>query len=254
MLAISFDLCPYIFIKVRNGKIFNMEEKESGIKRAKPYRIAAVFGSPRREGNTDILLNSFLDGASDSEYFKTGHPGDMYKDNICQQGGGHAECTNLVIDKIIISHIRFSPCRGCGHCSLDGECIVNDEMQQVYPKLMEADLIAVASPVFFTAVSGYLKAFIDRFQRFWALKYELKKKIITTENKKGLYFSCAGSGRPDIFDCSKKTIRAFFDVLHTSYCRDFCYNGIDFKGDINKDKGILEYVYSYGVKADFLNN
>jgi len=69
-----------------------------------------------------------------------------------------------------LSNLKISPCRECRHCSIDGKCIVNDEMQQIYPKMMECDLLIIASPVFFTSVSGHLKAFIDRFQRFWALK------------------------------------------------------------------------------------
>jgi len=190
------------------------------------YKIAAVFGSPRRHGNTDVLLESFLEGLSDSGL-------------------------DVIVAKIIVPQLNFSPCRECRHCSTDGQCIVNDDIQQIYPKITEANLVAVASPVFFTTVSGYLKSFIDRFQRFWALKYELKKKVITVENKKGLFFSCAGSEKPDIFDCSKKVIRAFFDVIYTTYHADFCYNGIDLKDDIRKDKSICEDIYRFGKDAKF---
>jgi hypothetical protein len=193
------------------------------------YKMAAVFGSPRRNGNTDMLLESFLRGLADS-----GLP--------------------VSVERIIISQFDISPCRECRYCSTDGECIVNDDMQKIYPKMIEADLIALASPVFFTTVSGYMKSFIDRFQRFWALKYELKKKILPGGSKKGLFFSCAGSDRPDIFDCPKKVVRSLFDVLYTDYYKDFCYNNIDFKDDIKKDPDICKTVYEFGKDAGFFKN
>ena len=123
-------------------------------------------------------------------------------------------------------------------------------MQQIYPKMMDCDLLLIASPIFFTSVSGYLKAFIDRFQRFWALKYELGKKIISKTDRKGILLSCAGSKPPDIFDCTKKITRALFDVLYIKYYADFLYNSIDFKGDILKDPDNLKRVYEFARNWD----
>jgi len=158
------------------------------------------------------------------------------------------------VEKIIVSGLKISPCRECRHCSKDGECIVNDDMQEIYPVVADCNLILVASPVFFTTVSGYLKAFIDRFQRFWALKYELKRKMLSVEGKKGILFSCAGSGNENIFDCTRKVVRSFFDVLFTDYYADFCYNSIDFKGDIIKHPEILDNIFNYGRKGGFIFN
>ena len=199
------------------------------------YRIAAIYGSPRRGGNTDLLLNRFIDGIAECSIFKDG-------------------TLRPRVDRIIVSGLGISPCRECRHCSMDGNCIIKDKMQDIYPIIIESNLILVASPVFFTTVYGYLKSFIDRFQRFWALKYELKRKIISAENKKGMLFSCAGSKQENIFDCTKKVMRSFFDVLYTDYYDDFCYNNIDFKGDISKNHEILKEVYEYARKGKFINN
>ncbi len=158
---------------------------------------------------------------------------------------------NLSIKKIIVSQLNILPCKECRHCSIDGICVVNDNMQQVYPEIIDADLIVIASPIFFTTISGYLKAFIDRLQRFWALKYELKKNIFNIKNKKGIFLSCAGSDRIDIFDCAKKVIRASFDVIYTSYYKDFCFNKIDLKDDIKKDSSILNAVFNYAKNTNF---
>src|SRR5665811_1313032 len=162
------------------------------------FKVAAIYGSPRRGGNTDELLERFIEGLKDCARFSSG-------------------TQILNIEKIILSNLRISPCRECRHCSIDGECIVNDDMQQIYPKMMDCDLLIIASPIFFTSVSGHLKVFVDRFQRFWALKYELDKNIISKTDRKGILLSCAGSKPPDIFDCTKKIARALFDVLYIKY-------------------------------------
>ncbi len=188
------------------------------------FRIVAIYGSPRKGGNTSILLDRFLEGAS-----KANNPGKK----------------ELRIKKIVAVDLNISSCRGCGNCSKTGECVINDDMQQVYKELIEADFLAVASPVFFTTVSGYLKALIDRCQRFWSLKYEHKKKVIH-KSRKGIFISAAGSDSKSIFNCPQKVIRSFFDVLYVDYLCDFMFNNVDHAGDILKDKEAMKNLYRFG--------
>jgi len=191
--------------------------------------VLLVYGSPRMNGNTNALMDKFEEGLMQNK---------------------NTEQSFLSIEKVIVKNLKFSPCIECRHCSLNGECSISDEMQEVYKKLINCDFIAVSSPIFFTAVSGYLKSFIDRCQRFWILKYELKEQIIQKE-RKGIFISTAGSGSDTIFDCSRKTIKAFFDVLNIKYDRDFTYKNIDFKGDILKIPQALEEVSEYGKNLIF---
>ncbi|MCL4377852.1 MAG: hypothetical protein M1409_05635, partial [Actinobacteria bacterium] len=99
---------------------------------------------------------------------------------------------------------------------------------------------------------GYLKAFIDRFQRFWALKYELKKNIIVNENRKGIFISTAGSKHEDIFECANKVMRSLFDVLNIKYYENFLFNKIDKKGDILNNNNALEKIYNFAKKGEFI--
>lgn len=184
--------------------------------------ILAIYGSPRKRGNTEKLMNSFLTGLQEG---KVGE--------------------NLVLEEVRPANLNLSSCRGCRSCSRTGRCRIDDDMQRVYPLLEKADLIAVASPVFFTSVSGYLKALIDRCQRYWSLKYEHKKRVVSKE-RKGLFFSCAGSGSKTVFDCSRKVIRSFFDVLFVEYHSDYVYPQIDELGDIDKHPLALKQAYELG--------
>jgi multimeric flavodoxin WrbA len=190
----------------------------------KNFKIAAIYGSPRLDGNTSILTDRFLEGVKDG-----------------MAGSG----IDLKIEKIAASKMDISPCRECGSCSRTGECIVQDDMQGIFKTLIEADFIAAASPVFFTTVSAYLKALIDRCQRFWVLKSERQETIINKE-RKGIFIGASGSGSGTIFDCPKKVIRAFFDVLYVEYDRDFLHRRTDSKGDILKNRQALEEIYKYG--------
>ena len=113
------------------------------------YKIVAIYGSPRIGGNTAVLMDYFLKGIMENTRYSEGA---------------------VTIDSLLIKDKNISPCRECCNCSKTGECIISDDMQEIYKLLIEADFIAVASPVFFTSVSGYLKAMIDRCQRFWVLK------------------------------------------------------------------------------------
>jgi multimeric flavodoxin WrbA len=190
----------------------------------KKFTIVAIYGSPDKRGNTAMLLDKLLEGAAAAG----------------NRGGG-----NIEIKKIMAAGLKISPCRGCGNCSRTGECVIDDDMQQVYHDLIRADFIAVTSPVYFTTVSGYLKALIDRCQRFWSLKYEHKEKIVT-KNRKGIFISTAGSGSEKIFSCPQKVIRSFFDVLYVDYLCNFVFNSVDEPGDILKDKKALETLYRFG--------
>ncbi|MBC7332943.1 MAG: flavodoxin family protein [Actinobacteria bacterium] len=195
------------------------------------FRILAIYGSPRREGNTDILMDRFLCGVKVNEISKT---------------------RNVVVDRVYVRDLNISSCIECRTCSRTGECAIDDDMQFIYEKLIDADFIAFASPVFFTTVSGYAKALIDRCQRFWALKYELKRKIIT-KSREGIFISTAGSSSPEIFSCARKVMRSFFDVIYVDYCSDFLFNNVDYKGDILKNEEALKEVYNFGATKKFGN-
>ena len=106
------------------------------------------MGSPRIKGNTDLLLDEAFRGAQ-------------------SQG---AETEKLVVDKL-----KIAPCREYYGCLRDGNCVIRDDMEDIYPKLLEADIVIVASPMFFYGITAQVKALIDRCQALWARRYVLKQ-------------------------------------------------------------------------------
>lgn len=184
-------------------------------------KVIGIFGSPRQGGNSDVLLNSALKGA---------------------------EAVNSSIEKIYIRDLRIAPCNSCGGCRETGVCIIDDDMQKIYPKLREADGIIVASPIYFMGVSAQLKALIDRCQAFWARKYILHVPI-REGGRTARGFFIATAARPHeegLFAGAVKTIKSFFHVLDTQYAGDMLCAGLEEKGEVDKRQELLQKAFDAG--------
>ncbi len=184
-------------------------------------KVLGIYGSPRRDGNSDILLNSILSGA--------------------ETGGA-------VVERIFVRDLRIAPCNSCGGCWKEGDCVIRDDMQQLYGKLVAADIIAVSSPIYFMGVSAQLKAFIDRCQAFWARKYVLNFPIREGGKvARGFFLSSAARmGDEGLFTGAVKTIKAFFHVVDTKYIGDILCPGLEEKGSVNQRQELLRKAFDTG--------
>jgi multimeric flavodoxin WrbA len=186
-------------------------------------KVVGLFGSPRRGGNTDLLLEEALKGA---------------------------EMEKAEVERIYLSDFHIIPCRECLHCYQKGECIILDDMQKIYPKLLEADAILLASPIFFYGVTAWAKALIDRCQALWSRKYVLQDPSLGKEGKKrkGFFISVGATKGQKIFDGAILTARYFFDVLNAEYAGDLLIKGVDVGGDILKQPEVLQQAFEAGKK------
>ncbi len=103
-------------------------------------KVLGIYGSPRKGGNSDMLLDEALKGAADA---------------------------GAAVSSLRCCDLDISGCMECAGCDATGECVVDDDMQQVYPLLGEADVIILASPIFFYSLPAQAKALIDRCQAMW---------------------------------------------------------------------------------------
>lgn len=185
-------------------------------------KVLALMGSPRRGGNSDLLLDSLIEGARES---------------------------GAEVEKIWIRRLKFQPCLEINYCQKTGECILKDDMTAIYPKLLEAEIVVLASPVFFMGVSADAKALIDRCQSFWARKYMLKKPVPlppTGRPRRGIFISTAGHKNPVVFNGSRATTKTFFDTVDAEYSRELLYGGMDDKEDIKDHPSALTDAYEVG--------
>jgi multimeric flavodoxin WrbA len=192
-----------------------------GWKLAEAVKVLGLFGSPRRGGNTELLLEKVLKGA--------------------EKEGGEVE-------RIYLSDFIITPCKECHGCDNTGNCVILDDMQKIYPKLLEADVLILASPIFFYGVTAWAKALIDRSQALWARKYLLKDPSLGKEGKKrkGFFISLGATKGPRIFEGAILTVKYFFDVLNADYMGELVFRGVEAKGDILKHPEALQQAYEAG--------
>jgi multimeric flavodoxin WrbA len=191
-------------------------------------KVLGFSGSPRANGNTELLLKELLRGASEA--------------------GAETELIRM-------TKVRFDPCISCNRCFKTGRCEVEDNFQPIYDKIMEADHIVLASPIYFMAVSAWAKTLIDRCQCYWAKKYVLKEPVPVYRGdieRRGVFISTAGSTVKQAFDGAKFTMKFFFDAIGVRYYKDLLYLNVDDKGAIKSHPTALKEAYETGrelVKA-----
>jgi multimeric flavodoxin WrbA len=123
-------------------------------------------------------------------------------------------------------------------------------MGKIYPKLLEADIVILASPIFFYGVTAWAKALIDRSQALWSRKYLLKDPSLGKEGKrrKGFFISVGATKGPKVFDGAILTVKYFFDVLNAQYVGELVFRGMEAKGDIFKHPEALQQAFEAGKK------
>lgn len=104
--------------------------------------IFALVGSPRKAGNTDLVVDAVIDGA---------------------RSQGHAA------EKIYLYGLDIRPCIDCRGCKRgDFQCVLKDDMAAIYPRLRYADLIIFGTPVYWYGPTAVMKLFVDRLRPFIA--------------------------------------------------------------------------------------
>jgi multimeric flavodoxin WrbA len=170
-------------------------------------KVLGISGSPRTGGNSEILLDSALKYADDK---------------------------GAEIEKFRLCELDYEACRECHGCDDTGECIVQDDMQKIYPKLIDCDRLFLATPVFFMGISAQTKAMVDRCQCIWVRKYKLNQTIGRgREYRKGFLMAVGGSKNPEKFIAPQKVVRAFFATLDVTYDKELLIAGVDEKGAIS---------------------
>lgn len=185
-------------------------------------RVLGIAGSPRKGGNTDTLLAEVLRGAA--------------------AAGAQTEF-------LAVRDLKMRGCLECDRCQATGRCVVQDDALGVHEKLLAADRLVFATPVFFAAVSAQAKVLIDRCQCFWSLKYVLKRPLFAAPRpgRRGLWVACCGFDKRWMFDGPRRTMKALFNVLEFEWAGELCYKHVDAKGDIQSHPTALADAYAAGL-------
>ncbi len=183
------------------------------------HRKVLIFkGSPRPNGNSAVLADQVAAGAR--------HAGAQ-------------------VESFLLHRMNIQPCDGCNTCEsmIDGYCIIQDDMQVLYPKLVAADAVLIASPVYWFNVSAQTKLLIDRFHALGSAGNSLLS---------GKQFGIALTYEdPDPFVSGAiNPIRSFQDMfryLHIDFI-GMVYGTARDVGDIQKKPEVLQQAFELGIK------
>lgn len=170
-------------------------------------KILAVYGSPRRSGNTSLLLKEAVKGAREE---------------------------GAEVEEVVLRDLKMSPCLEIYACKKTGRCIIQDDFQKVYDQLLACRGLMIASPIFFYTVSAQTKIFMDRCQALWVKKYLIEKTVFGHGEikRKGLFLSAGATHGKKLFEGTLLTVKYFFDVLDMELWRSLLYRGLDEGRDV----------------------
>ena len=183
--------------------------------------ILAIYGSPRRKGNTATLLKKAVAGAR-------------------EEGAD--------VQEIVLRDLKMSPCLEIYGCKETGRCVMQDDFQPLYDQLLECDGLMLASPIFFYSVSAHTKILMDRCQSLWVKKYWIEDTPYGKRDlpRKGLFISVGATTGLKLFEGALLSVRYFFDPLDVELWRSLLYRGLDFEDDVQKFPDYLEEAQTAG--------
>lgn len=177
-------------------------------------RIVILVGSIRKGGNTDLLAQAFAEGAG----------------------------KNNMVEIVSVADYKVNPCVGCNSCFTRerNQCFQKDDMTEIYEKLKSADMVVIASPVYFYGISAQLKAVVDRLHTPMRNEFPIKKLALLLVGAATL---------PELFDAIKLQYQLVLSFFHLEDAGMVLVRGVKDIGDIQGTKA-LEEAYNLGASIE----
>ena len=170
--------------------------------------LLAIKGSPRSNSNSIFMLDKIIDGCKEK-----------------------AVTENIEISEKIIKPFMMDikTCTACFNCDKTAKCVFNDDMTELLKDFDRADIVLLASPIYFNGMPSHIKKMIDRCQPIWASKYVLEEPIIDRDKKRrSVLIGAAGApGYEDQFIALEKVTSLFFRAINAKKFTQFLYPNTD---------------------------
>ncbi|MEW6441063.1 MAG: flavodoxin family protein [bacterium] len=184
-------------------------------------KILAIHGSPRRRGNTSLLLQQAVLGAREA---------------------------GADVREIVLRDLKMSPCLEIYGCRQTGRCVIQDDFADVHDQILECQGIMLASPIFFYAVSAHTKILMDRCQSLWVKKHWLAAPPAEPARaaRKGLFISAGATKGKRLFEGALLSVRYYFEAMDCELWRSLLYRSLDLEGDVLRHPEHLEEARAAG--------
>lgn len=172
-------------------------------------KVIILSGSPRKGGNSDLLCDEFMRGAIES---------------------------GNEVTKINVAEKKVAPCRACYACKESGNCIIKDDMADILQAMIDADVLVLASPVYFYSIDAQLKAVIDRTVARW----------LEVKDKEFYYIATCADNEKTSIETTLACFRGYADCVEGAKEMGVIYGtGVYEKGEI-KDTPAFKEAYEMG--------
>ena len=175
-------------------------------------KVLIISSSPRKNGNSNMLCDEFIKGA-----LKAGHSA----------------------KKILLRDCKIEYCKACDSCQKGKSCVIDDDMEKILQKIIKANVIVLATPVYFYTISAQLKTLIDR-------TYARYKEIT---DKEFYFILTAADEDENKMQRAIESLRAFTSCLAGAKENEIiCANGIWKKGEV-KDSKFMKQAFDAGLNS-----
>ena len=190
-------------------------------------KVLALMGSPRKNKSTDKLLDYLLIGINELDYD---------------------------IKKVYLKDLNINSCVACEHCGRTSNCVLNDDMNEVYDGFDNSDIVILAAPIYFNSINGLSKNIVDRCQRYWSMKYILGENYKRNQDRKGIFLSVGGAPYShNQFDASIPIIDFFFKAINVEYLGNYFLSNTD-QSLIDDNLEVQDELYKIGKDIDKIKN
>lgn len=172
-------------------------------------------GSIRENGNTDKVLEKFIEGAE----------------------------SNNNVNYFVLRELNIGNCKGCYNCRNESVCSLDDDMKPIHDQIQKCDLMVFASPIYWCEITGLMKTFIDRFYL-----YHHPNTAHLIKNKKGIVISTMGESENIKYEVElvNEFYRRFFSSTKIKCSNNLIIPGVMDAGEILKKPELLRWVYDLG--------
>ncbi len=184
-------------------------------------KVLGISTSPRQRSNSDLLLREALAGA---------------------------ESARAQVEYLRLGDFDIRPCTECNDCYTTGLCSLDDDYAQVLAKMLDADRLIFATPIFFMAVCAQAKILIDRCQCLWAHKYVLGRPIEWTQgrDRRAMVIAVGGTKSKKMFESVRLTMKYFLNALDMQYAANLFVNNVDEAGAVESNAEAMQQAYRLG--------
>jgi multimeric flavodoxin WrbA len=181
-------------------------------------RVLGIVGSPRRRGNTEILVDEVLRGAKEA---------------------------GAVVEKVILSELDLAPCDACEGCVDTGECIIVDAMEDLFARMQQSQVWVLGTPVYWWGPSAQFKAFVDR----WYAKAQREEDKVLFRGRRVILVVPMGDADAST---ARHVVGMMTDALEyvgALLCTTVLAPGADGVGEVRKFPEVLAAAYAAGKAA-----